>query len=136
MNTRLASLQAFTLQATLQLECQQQTNSKAELLHKWDTITSFQEQNAAMDDLIKLLFKENMVNKQRWEAAAADTKQFLNEQLIPAMGQVSRETHAMHDWMKREQAAFAQVELHQLPTYCTHGEVICESLYLDYTSNM
>lgn len=97
-------------------------------------ITSFQKQNAAMDDLIKLLFKENMVNKQQWEAAAAETKQFLSDQCIPALGQVSKETHAMHDWMMREQAAFAQLELHQLPTYCAHGEVTSESLYLEHTS--
>ena len=112
-------------QAALQLECQKGTNAKAELLHKWDMITSFQKQNTAMDDLIKLLFKENMVNKQRWEAAAADMKQFLSDQFVPAMDQVSKETNAMHDWMMREQAAFAQLELHQLPTYCAHGEVIC-----------
>ena len=124
-----------TSQATLQLECQQGANAKAELLHKWDTIASFQEQNAAMDDLIKLLFKENILNKQQWEAAAADTKQYLSEQLIPAMGQVCKETRAMHDGMKREQAAFAQVELQQLPTYCAHGEVVCDSLYLDYACN-
>ena len=96
-------------------------------------ITSFQDQNAAMDGLIKLLFKENMTNKQRWEAAAADIKQFVSDQLIPAMGQVSKETCAMHDWMVREQAAFAQVELHQLPPCYVHGEVICESLCLDCT---
>ena len=94
-------------------------------------ITSFQDQNAAMDGLIKLLFKENMVNKQRWEAAAANTKQFLSDHLIPAMGQVSKEACAMHDWMMREQAALTQVELHQLPPCCAHGEVICESLCLD-----
>lgn len=110
-------------QVTLQRECQQGTNAKAELLHKWDMITSFQDQNAAMDDLIKLLFKHNMVNKQQWEAAAAEAQQFLSEQIVPAMGQVSKEAHTMSDWMMREQAAFAQVQLHQLPTYCAQGEV-------------
>lgn len=111
-------------QATLQLECQQGTNAKAELLHKWDVITSFQDQNAAMDDLIKLLFKHNMVNKQKWAAAAAEAKQFLSEQIVPAMGQVSKEAHTMKDWMVREQAAFAQVQLQQLLTYCAQGEVL------------
>ena len=116
-------------QASLQLECQQGTNAKAELLHKWDMITSFREKNAAMDDLIKLLFKENMMNKQRWEAAAADTKLFLSDQLMPAVGHVSKEAHAMHDWITREHTAFAQVELNQLPTCSAQSKATCESLY-------
>lgn len=111
-------------QVALQLECQQGTSAKAELLHKWDMITSFQDQNAAMDALIKRLFKHNMVNKQQWEEAAAEAKQFLSEQIVPALGQVSKEAHIMNDWMMREQAAFAQVQLHQLPTYCAQGEVL------------
>ena len=109
------------LQASLQAECQQGTKAKAELLHKWDMITSFQHKNAAMDDLIKLLFKENMVNKERWQAAATDAKHLLSAHLMPALGQVSKEAQAMHDCMVREHAACAQVPLHQLPTYCVQG---------------
>lgn len=112
------------LQASLQAECQQGTNAKAELLHKWDMITSFQHQNAAMDDFIKLLFKENMVNKERWQAAATDTKQHLSAHLAPALGQASKEVQNMHDGMVREHAAFAQAQLHQLPTHCVRGEAL------------
>ncbi|KAL3161909.1 hypothetical protein ABBQ38_008994 [Trebouxia sp. C0009 RCD-2024] len=106
---------------SLQADCQQGTNGKAELLHKWDMITSFQHQNAAMDDFIKLLFKENMVNKERWQAAATDTKQHLSAHLLPALGQVSKEVQNMHDCMVREHAAFAQAQLHQLPTFFAQG---------------
>lgn len=111
-------------QVSLQADCQQGTNGKAELLHKWDMITSFQHQNAAMDDFIKLLFKENMVNKERWQAAATDTKQHLSAHLLPALGQVSKEVQNMHDCMVREHAAFAQAQLHQLPTFFAQGEAL------------
>ena len=109
-------------QANLQREHQENTSFTAELLHKWDLITTFQERNAAVDTLIKLLFKENMINKQRWEAAAADTRSFLSDQLVPAMEQVSKEACIMHNWMTKEQAAFSQVALHQLPAHSAHGE--------------
>ena len=119
-------------QANLQREHQENTNFKAELLHKWDLITSFQERNAAMDNLIKLLSKENMINRQQWEAAAADTKTFLSEQLMPVMDQVSREASNIHNWMIKEQAAFSQVALHQLPAHSAHGECrCCHALGLD-----
>ena len=111
------------LQASLQHEAQEGVNTKAELLHKWDMITSFSSRDAAMDAVIKLLSKENMLNKQRWEAARTNTQQFVKEQLLPATTQVCKEVTAMHEWMAREQAAFAQVALHQLPTSCAAGDV-------------
>lgn len=89
-----------------------------------------------MDDLIKLLFRKNMVNKERWQAAATDTKQLLSAHLVPALGQVAKEADNMHDWMIRERAAFAQTQLHQLPTYCTQGEALVSPFLLSQLQGM
>ncbi len=74
-----------------------------------------------MDALIKLLYKESMLSKQRWESAAAVTKDFLSNKLLPSIDSVSHAATAMHDWMAKEQAASDQVVLHQLPTQCISG---------------
>lgn len=109
------------MQAGLQRESADCSNAKAELLHKWDQIRSFQACNTDMDALIKLLYKDNMWNKQRWEIAAAETKHFLVTQLLPATNQVKHAASAMHNCMAREQAAFDQLVLHQLPRQSVSG---------------
>ncbi|KAA6424460.1 MAG: hypothetical protein FRX49_05672 [Trebouxia sp. A1-2] len=108
--------------AGLQRESADCSNAKAELLHKWDQIRSFQACNTDMDALIKLLYKDNMWNKQRWEIAAAETKHFLVTQLLPATNQVKHAASAMHNCMAREQAAFDQLVLHQLPRQSVSGD--------------
>jgi len=109
------------MQAGLQRESENCSNAKAELLHKWDQIRSFQSRNTDMDALIKLLYKDSMCNRQRWETAAAETKHFLVSQLLPATNQVKHAATAMHKCMANEQAAFDQVVLHQLPRQSVSG---------------
>ncbi|DBB10310.1 TPA: hypothetical protein ACH3X3_001872 [Trebouxia sp. C0006] len=108
--------------AGLQRESEDCSNAKAELLHKWDQIRSFQSRNTDMDALIKLLYKDSMCNRQRWETAAAETKHFLVSQLLPATNQVQHAATAMHKCMANEQAAFDQVVLHQLPRQSVSGD--------------
>ncbi len=109
------------MQAGLHRESEDCSNAKAELLHKWDQIRSFQARNTDMDALIKLLYKDNMFNRQRWENAAAETKHFLVSQLLPATNQVKHAATAMHNCMASEQAAFDQVVLYQLPRQTVSG---------------
>ena len=109
------------MQAGLQRESEDCTNAKAELLHKWDQIRSFQARNTDMDALIKLLYMDNTWNRQSWETAAAETKHFLVSQLLPATNQVKHAATAMDNCMASEQAAFDQVVLHQLPRQSISG---------------
>lgn len=78
-----------------------------------------------MDGLIKLLYKESMLNRQRWEAAAAETQSFISDQLLPSIDQVTHAANAMHDCLAREQDAFKQVVLLHLPTQCASGDDHC-----------
>ena len=74
-----------------------------------------------MDDIIKALHKENMLHKHRWDTARADTKHYLSSELLPVVDQVSSAAAAMHDCMAKEQAAFSQIELSQLPLQSASG---------------
>ena len=109
------------MQAGLQRESENCSNAKAELLHKWDQIRSFQARNTDMDAFIKLLYKDNMWNIQRWETAAAETEHFLVNQLLPTTNQVKHAATAMQNCMASEQAAFDLLVLHQLPRQTVSG---------------
>ncbi|DBA85870.1 TPA: HAUS augmin-like complex, subunit 5, variant 2 [Trebouxia sp. C0004] len=108
--------------AGLEHESEDCSNAKAELLHKWDQIRSFQARNTDMDALIKLLYKDNMWNRHRWETATAETKNFLVSQLLPGTNQVKHAATAMHNCMASEQAALDQIVLHQLPRQTVSGD--------------
>ena len=107
----------------LQSESQNCTNAKAELLHKWDQISSFQDRNKDMESLIKLLYKETMLNKQRWDAAREETEQLISKQLLPVLQQVQQAAAGLTDCMANEQARFHQLALHQLPTQRVSGMI-------------
>lgn len=115
------SRSCYGLQAVLQHDHDSSSNARTELLHKWDQIRSFQDRNSDLEALIKLLYKDTMLNKQRWEAAAAETQRFLTNQLLPTTDQVKQAVTALHHCMATEQAAFDQVVLHQMPQQSASG---------------
>lgn len=78
----------------------------------------------ALDSSIKMLSKNSMLQKPAWEAAAAEVRQLISGQLLPLLGQVQTAAGGLHDHMAREQLAFSQVALQQLPRQLAQGEAL------------
>lgn len=86
----------------------------------------------AVDNAIKLLFKEGLLQTPAWDAAAADVRQIISSQLQPLLSQVKQAAASLHDQMTREQLAFGQLALQQLPRQLAQGAPA--TLLLTYTS--
>ena len=79
----------------------------------------------ALDDTTRLLFKQSLLQQPAWEAAAAQVRQLISDQLLPLFGQVKAAAAGAHDHMACEQTAFNQVALQQLGCQLAQGTLLC-----------